>query len=133
LRLRRFAQEKFWRKSPFLLMKNHCLPMKNLNLLMRSHHHLLPHRQSPLHCMALHRQAHLLQDHLHHHLLIFLHQEREQEGNRNQDDQHQKDSAENQRYLWNKALLLHLEMGAEMEMGEEVKKVQMDLLEELEA
>jgi len=97
--------------------------------------------------MVLHRQAHLLQDHLHHHLLIFLHQEREQEGNRNQDDQHQKDSAENQRYLWNKALLLHLEMGVEMEveeeggmemaeeaeMEEEVKKVQMDLLEELEA
>jgi len=128
-------------------MKNLCLLMKNLSLLMSSHHNLLPNRQSLLHCMVLHQQALLLQDHLHHHLLIFLHQGREQGGNRNQEDQHRKDSAENQSYLWNKALLLHLEMVvemgvaevAEMEMAgevgmeEEVKKVQVDLLGELEA
>ena len=116
--------------------------MKNLCLLMSSHHHLLPNKQSPLHCMVF-----LLQDHLHHHLLIFLQQGREQEGNRNKDDQYQKASVENQRYLWNKALLLHLELVVEMdvleevemaivdrmEMEEEVKKAQVDLLEELEA
>jgi len=134
-------------KSLSLLMKNLSLLMKNLNLLMSNHHRLLPHRQSPLRCMVLHQQVLLLQDHLHHHLLIFLQQGRGQEGNRNQDVQHQKASAENQRYLSNKASLLHLEMevgmereeeaemvtAEEMEMEKEVEKVLEDLLVELEA
>jgi len=80
-------------KNLSLLMKNHCLLMKNLSLLMRSHHHLL----------------------------IFPQQGRGQEGNRNQDDQHQKASAEGQRYLWTKALFHHLEVAVEMDVAEEVE------------